>query len=107
MRKRAKLTPKNVHTFSVDIRILSEAILHRLELFDTIDSLGFLLRKHEAGKCLAELHAAWTMSHPTQTRAVPVDFPGDGIECTLGRSFFSFIRRSLDILLVCVIDLGL
>ncbi len=67
-------------TFSVYIRILPKTILHGLELLHAIDPLGLLLRKYETGERLAELHAAGTIRHPTETRTVPVDFPSYGVK---------------------------
>src|SRR6266850_7051597 len=96
-----------MRTLSVNIRVLPEAILHRLELFDTVNSLGFLLRKYETRKCLAELHTAGTMCHPTEARTVPIDFPRDGIKSTARGCFFLFFRQSLVILLVYTICMGL
>lgn len=93
-------------TLSVDIRVLSEAILHRLELFDTINPLGIRLREYETGKCLAELHAAGTISHPTKARTIPIDFPSDGVECASGGRFFFLFRRYFTTFLVYMIRLG-
>lgn len=69
-----------VRTFSVYVRVLPEAILHRLELLNAIHPLGLHLRKHETGKRLAELHAAGTIRHPAEARTIPVDFAGDGVK---------------------------
>lgn len=104
-KKRASWT--QVRTISVYIRVLSEAILHRLELFDAINTLGILLRKHETGKRLAELHAARTVGHPTETRTVPVNFPGHGVKRTPRGRFFSLFRGCTIRVLVYVIFLGL
>ena len=78
-----------MRTISVYIWVFSEAILHRLELLDAVDPLGLLLRIHETGKRLAELHPAGTVGHPAEARTVPVDFPGDGVERTPRRLFIS------------------
>src|SRR5712672_1287949 len=84
-----------LHTITVDIRVLSEAILHRLELFDTIDSLWILFRKHKTGERFSKLHAAGTVSHAAEARTVPIDFPSDRVECRLRGRFSVFFRRKL------------
>lgn len=71
----------------------SEAILHSLELFHTIDALGFLLAVYEARERLPELGTARTVSHATQARAIPVDFSRDRIE--RGRSSVLFLLLAL------------
>ena len=85
-------------TISVDVRILSEAILHRLELLDTINPFRLFFRENETRKGFAELHTAGTISHPTEARAVPVDFPSDGVKGTLRGRFF--LRRCTLFILV-------
>lgn len=73
---------------AVNIRVLSEAILHRLEVFNAVHPLRLLLREDKTAKCRAELLPARTMRHPTETRAVPVDFASLLVECPLFSRFF-------------------
>lgn len=52
-------------TFGIDLRVLSEAILHVLELFDAVYTLRFVLRVDKARESFAELWATRSMSHST------------------------------------------
>lgn len=87
-----------VRTISIYIRVLPETILHRLELFNTVNPFRLFLREHETRKCFAELHTARPISHPTKARAVPVNFPSGGVKSALGGRFF--LRRYRFFLLV-------
>lgn len=67
---------------------------YSLELLNTFNTLGFLLRVDEAAKRRLELLSARSVGHATQTRAVPVDLAGFRVE----RSFLaSFLLQSLGI----------
>lgn len=64
--------------------MLSEAVLHQLELLYTIYALGFLLREDETRERFAELGTASSVGHTTEAGTVPVDLTRDGIERTSG-----------------------
>lgn len=70
-------------TSSVNIRVLAETVLHALELFHTIDSLGFLFAVDKARECFTEVFTARTMGHATEARAIPVDLSGLLVESRL------------------------
>ena len=53
-------------TFSIDVGVFSETILHGLELFYTVDTLGFLLRVDETGKGGLEVFPTGTLGHPAE-----------------------------------------
>ena len=48
---------------SIDVWMLTEAVLHVLEVLDAINALWLSLREHKAAKCLLEFFAAWAISH--------------------------------------------
>jgi hypothetical protein len=77
---------------AVHVRMLAEAILHTpvdlvsmdavkavkprynvLELLNALNTLGLLVRVHEAGECCPELLSARAVGHTAQAWAVPVD----------------------------------
>lgn len=70
---------KGLLTCAVLLRVLPEAVLHGLELLHAVDTLWLFLREYEARECLAELHAARPVCHPTEAWAVPVDLACDGV----------------------------
>ena len=53
--------------------MLTETVLHVLEMLDAINALWLGLRKYKAAKGLLEFLAAWTISHASETGAVPID----------------------------------
>lgn len=52
-------------TFSVDLWVLSEAILHVLEFVNAVYTLRFVLRVDKARESFAELRATRSMGHST------------------------------------------
>ena len=71
-------------TFTIDVWMLPEAVLHRLEQRDALDALGLLLREDEARKRGAEGRPARPVRHPAEARAVPVNLARRGVERPTG-----------------------
>jgi hypothetical protein len=56
----------NILTLAVNVGMFPETILHRLELFDAIHSLGFLVAVYETGKGGLEVFTAGALGHPAE-----------------------------------------
>lgn len=84
----SKVDPR---TITINLGVLAETVLHGFELFHTVDALWVCLGVHETRERLSELLTAGSISHPAETRTVPVDFPCLGIESTTGRLSLCFL----------------
>src|SRR5690349_23643106 len=63
----------------VHVRVLAEAVLHRLELVYAVDSFRLSFGVDETREGCLELLAAWAVRHATETRAIPVDLASLGV----------------------------
>ena len=67
-------TKHSQRTFTVHFWMCPKTVLHRFKLFYAVYTLRFFFRVNETRKCLAELRTTGSVSHPSQTRTIPVNF---------------------------------
>ena len=67
-------------TFTIDVWMLPEAVLHRLEFLHAVDAFRILLREHKAREGLSKLHPTGSMGHSAKTWTIPVDLSGNRVE---------------------------
>lgn len=56
----------DILTLAVNVGMFPETVLHRLELFDAIHPLGFLVAVYETGKGGLEVFTAGALGHPAE-----------------------------------------
>jgi hypothetical protein len=61
-----ELGVNDILTLAVNVGMFPETILHRLELFDAIHALGFLVAVYETGKGGLEVFTAGALGHPAE-----------------------------------------